>query len=710
MRSLAVLILSAAIPAWPQACEPAASTRAVLEQLQVPDDAHLPAAERQEIRLAAIRKALAAAPSDVFLNEAYQRARIGSREANRGALITEYEALLIKHPDDPAYLYLAATAETGRKTKEALANLQKALKIHPDFGLPHIRLAEIYLSHNYENPAEAARHLDRFAEACPQSVRAPAYLRWSKDTELIARVAARLRKNVSARTDSEAVAAYPTLWSLEAALHRSDAQAENQVRLKQDLDRLFGSEFKRNSAWIGTIQATYFLDHAPEGVSNKARAELAAIYPNSGAALSEELAKALGGSSYPSKGSPEQVQAFWHHRWQAALPLVRKWPASQSLADTAARAIALDASAKPEEVAEVMALYLKAIELDPDGLLTSPPESITVSQALMDTRKRIDDVPALVLAGLDAANRETSPEMANDVNGRSVAALQEERDMWSLMGFMPLAEAYVRLGRQSSAKDILLQVEDKLHKMRPPDNASSGDKFRFAEQEAHYWYLRGLYAEKDNHKLDALVDYRNALSTYPPRRPAPDRRDEVMEAADRLWKELGGSTQGWNDWASHSSIAAFYAGAGGGEAWSKLAKSSPDLVLTDSMGKTWKPADLAGKTTFVTVWASWCGPCRAELPYVEKLYQQFRDNDKVAVLAFNVDDDPKLMNTALQELKVNLPSIAARDFAYSIVAQMALPANWIIAPSKTEMFRGDESTYDNWLASAAKAIEQAAAK
>ena len=124
----------------------------------------------------------------------------------------------------------------------------------------------------------------------------------------------------------------------------------------------------------------------------------------------------------------------------------------------------------------------------------------------MGTRTRIDDVPALVLAGLDAANRETSPDMANDVNGRTVAALQEERNMWSLMGLMPLAEAYVRLGRQSSAKDILLQIEDKLHKMRPPDNANSSDKFRFAEQDAHYWYLRGLYAEKDNHKLDALVD------------------------------------------------------------------------------------------------------------------------------------------------------------------------------------------------------------
>ena len=116
------------------------------------------------------------------------------------------------------------------------------------------------------------------------------------------------------------------------------------------------------------------------------------------------------------------------------------------------------------------------------------------------------------------------------------------------------------------------------------------------------------------------------------------------------------------------------------------------------------------KTTFVIVWASWCGPCRAELPYVEKLYQQFRNRDDVAVLAFNVDDDSKLMTTALQELKVALPSIAARDFAYSVVAQMALPANWIITPSKTEMFQGDDSTHEAWLASAARAIEKAAGK
>ena len=83
------------------------------------------------------------------------------------------------------------------------------------------------------------------------------------------------------------------------------------------------------------------------------------------------------------------------------------------------------------------------------------------------------------------------------------------------------------------------------------------------------------------------------------------------------------------------------------------------------------------------MWASWCAPCRAELPYVQKLYQRFRNRSDIAILAFNVDDDPKAMTTALQELRVSIPSIAARDFAYSIVPEMALPANWIITSGKT---------------------------
>lgn len=212
MRYSAVLLCLAFVqPASPQTCEPTASTRKVLEQLEVPDDAHLPAARRQELRLASLRKALSAAPADVPLHEAYQTTRLAGVETNRAAVIAEYEQLLAKNPQDPVFLYLAANAQTGRKTKEAIANLERAIELAPDFGLPHLLLARIYSARTYEDAARANRHLERFAELCSASVRTLPTLRWSKDKELIGREATRLRRNIEARTDSEAVAAYPTL-------------------------------------------------------------------------------------------------------------------------------------------------------------------------------------------------------------------------------------------------------------------------------------------------------------------------------------------------------------------------------------------------------------------------------------------------------------------------------------------------------------------
>ena len=392
------------------------------------------------------------------------------------------------------------------------------------------------------------------------------------------------------------------------------------------------------------------------------------------------------------------------------MPLVRKWPAAQWLADEAARDVTEDRSATSEEVAEVIALFLTAVRQDPDGLRTLPPEPISIARSLVERGGPFDNVPNLVLAGFAATDRDVGAETGNDVTGATGTALAQRRDTWYAIGYPPLAEAYVRLGRLSSAGDALLQADEKLRAIRPPENASSEDRTRFAELAAPYWFVRGLYAKKDGRKMDALVDYRNALALYPPRRPRPDRRDEVMASAQQLWKDLGGTAQGWNDWATQSSLAGFYADAGGTETWSKLAESSPDLILTDALGNRWNPRDLAKKTTFVTMWASWCAPCRAELPYVEKLYQRFRNRSDVAILAFNVDDDPKAMTTALQELRVSIPSIAARDFAYSIVPAMALPTNWIITSGKAEMFLGDGNSHEAWLESAATAIEKAAGK
>jgi len=681
-----------------------------MEQLEIPDDLRLPAAERQNQKIAVLQRALATSPKDVFLHEAYQRVRIAGLEINRESVIAEYESLLAKNPRDPVFLYLAANAQVGRKTKEAIANLERSIVLAPSFGMPHLLLAEIYSANAYRDDAQVARHADRFAELCPASVRSFSMLRWSKDHDLITRTAARIRKNVAGRTDSEAVSAYATLWSLEkAALQPSDQQTGNAKRMRADLDRLFGAEFTRNQAWLSTLRAASSIQDSVREADEKAEQEIAAAYPHSGPAMRAAFAKAQGDNPYPKNEDPGQVSTFWHRYWQAALPVVREFPGSQQMAGIAVRGVIRDGSSTPDQVAEVLALYRRALANDPDGFNTRPPWPIEIAGFLATRGIRFEDVPDMVFAGFAAIERRASPAAYSDLQG-TPEALEQDRNMFYLFGYMPLAEAYARLGQLDSAKDILLQVEEKLAKMRPKEDAPGERKADYAEMEAQFWFLSGLYAEKAGRKMDALVDYRNSLSQFPPRRPSPDRRDEVMAAAQRLWKELGGTAQGWNDWAAHGSLATFNAGLGASSAWSKLAAASPGLLLTDSLGHNWKPQDLAKKTTFVTLWASWCGPCRAELPYVEKLYHHFQDRADVAILALNVDDEPASMGKALAELKVSVPSVAARDFAYSMLPTMAIPANWLITPGKTQMLTDDDAALDQWLAATTDAIEKAAAK
>ncbi|MEO5908464.1 MAG: TlpA disulfide reductase family protein [Ginsengibacter sp.] len=70
----------------------------------------------------------------------------------------------------------------------------------------------------------------------------------------------------------------------------------------------------------------------------------------------------------------------------------------------------------------------------------------------------------------------------------------------------------------------------------------------------------------------------------------------------------------------------------------------------DSNGKTTATADLRGKVVFINFWASWCPPCRAEMPSLENLYQKLKGDDNFVFLFMNEDED---RNKAIQYLKKN---------------------------------------------------------
>ncbi len=68
-------------------------------------------------------------------------------------------------------------------------------------------------------------------------------------------------------------------------------------------------------------------------------------------------------------------------------------------------------------------------------------------------------------------------------------------------------------------------------------------------------------------------------------------------------------------------------------------QAAPDFALTDVDGQPVRLADYRGKVVVVDFWATWCGPCRMELPDLKSLYSTYKPQG-FEILGLSVDEDP----------------------------------------------------------------------
>jgi peroxiredoxin len=83
----------------------------------------------------------------------------------------------------------------------------------------------------------------------------------------------------------------------------------------------------------------------------------------------------------------------------------------------------------------------------------------------------------------------------------------------------------------------------------------------------------------------------------------------------------------------------------------KFGTAAPDFSLSDLNGKQHRLSDYKGKTTLLLFWATWCPPCRAEIPDLIKLRERFNE-EQLAILAAS-DEEPSKLKAFVKQTGIN---------------------------------------------------------
>lgn len=88
----------------------------------------------------------------------------------------------------------------------------------------------------------------------------------------------------------------------------------------------------------------------------------------------------------------------------------------------------------------------------------------------------------------------------------------------------------------------------------------------------------------------------------------------------------------------------------------KVGMIAPDFTLNDLQGNEVKLSDLRGQTVMINFWATWCPPCRDEMPMLEAVYRERADKGLV-VLAVSMDDDPDAVARFVKDYGLTFPVV-----------------------------------------------------
>ena len=138
---------------------------------------------------------------------------------------------------------------------------------------------------------------------------------------------------------------------------------------------------------------------------------------------------------------------------------------------------------------------------------------------------------------------------------------------------------------------------------------------------------------------------------------------------------VGVPMRNWRPAVAAAAATAVCALAGTAPAAPKVGQPAPDFTVTTFGGRTVKLADLKGDVIILNFWATWCAPCRAELPLLEQYFRTYNKYGFQVLAVATEDSIPEFKLRPLAE-KFRIPFVDRLKGPYRDVG--AVPTNYVI--------------------------------
>ena len=635
-------------------------------------------------------------PDDIWLHRRYVNLIRDEFAGEWPALRQSYLDAAAANPDGAVGAYLAGWVLEGVDTPKALEFIERAKKLDPELSFPYLTLATNYSRGRWADQAKAGGNISQYFRLCPASSYGYAYFMLGRTAPqgVQREVAAKLRQRLEASADPEELKLFEHVWSLEFRSTPPADHAAIRGQIAKDLARIEELDIEPGAEWLAFLAKGYQQTNANPDDVTRIEGRLIAEFPRSWEATRIRRDRERKEYSPPeTTAAPEE----WEKWSQAAIARSEEWIDRYGPNFLILQHLLWDYQ-EVETLSAEQVRHVKARIIEPLFDRFGPRHFLLGRYIEFYFDHGLD--PKIAAKWAELAHADAKGDMARRradyLTDTEVEKLQTSASRVVLRNLALRLEAYRRLGDKEAAWALRSEIP-------------SHDTGR-AEEDVQHWALRAKLAEIEDRNADALAYYGRALDLRPQEPPARRGQinDPLLDDAKRLWSKLGGTEDAWSIWRSTAKRPRELTEG----RWEETGEPLAPFELSDLTGRNWKLRSLEGKTVFLNLWATWCGPCQGELPHVQKLYEALKERAEFEVLTLNIDEDLGLVQPYIDEREFTFPVLPAYGYVSSVSGSLGtgIPQNWIVDGKGAWRWRQIGYNPDNkdWLGEMLRKLEATA--